>query len=398
LACFVAIVAAWGTYRTFGIFFEPVSKEFGWTRAMTSGAFSLSTVLNGLFSIVMGRLTDRFGPRVVMSACGLFLGLGYFLMSQLKSVSELYLFYGVIVAIGMSAAYVPIVSTVARWFVKKRTLMTGIVISGMGVGMVIMAPLASQFIRVYEWRISYIIIAMVAVIFIILPAQFLRRDPREMEQLPYGFGKKGRESLNAVSNGLSLKQTAHTKQFWSILVMFLSLFFCLEAVMVHVVIDATGWGVSPTDASKIISIIGGLSIAGKIIMGGIADRIGNKKALSVGFIIVSLALAFLATANDLWMFYAFAATFGFSYGGLITVFPPIAAEMFGLTSHGVIMGIVTFGGTVGGAIGTVSVGKMFDMTGSYSLGFLVCTCAAVMGTVLSIYLKPIPSETDSLAQ
>jgi len=181
-------------------------------------------------------------------------------------------------------------------------------------------------------------------------------------------------------------------------VMFLCLLFCLEAVMVHVVIDATGWSISTADASNIISIIGGLSIAGKIIMGGVADRIGNRKALFIGFIVVSIGLASLTMANNLWMFYAFAAIFGFSYGGLIAVFSPIAAELFGLTSHGVIMGIVTFGGTVGGAIGTVSVGKIFDITGSYQSGFLVCTCMSILGIVLASLLKPVTRINDSLAR
>jgi MFS family permease len=233
---------------------------------------------------------------------------------------------------------------------------------------------------------------------IILPAQFLRRDPSQLKLLPYGVTEVDRESLKAGSRGFSLKQAIRTTQFWMISVMFLCLLFCLEAVMVHVVIDATGWGISTAEASHIISLIGGLSIAGKIIMGGVADRIGNRKALFIGFIVVSFALSFLTMADHLWMFYLFAVIFGFSYGGLIAAFPPIAAELFGLTSHGVIMGIVTFGGSVGGAIGTVSVGKIFDITGSYQLGFLVCTCMSILGVVLASLLRPVPSINDSLAR
>ncbi len=108
--------------------------ELGWTRAVTSGAFSLSITLYGLLAIGMGRLTDKFGPRLVITACGLFFGLGYLLMSQITAVWHLYLFYGVIIAIGGSGLYVPLISTVARWFVRRRGVMTGIVVSGIGLG------------------------------------------------------------------------------------------------------------------------------------------------------------------------------------------------------------------------------------------------------------------------
>ena len=117
-ASFLIYMVMWGTYYTFGIFFKPFLVEFGWTRAMTSGAYSLSLILHGLLGIVAGKLTDRFGPRVVVTACGLLLGSGYLLMSQVSAIWQLYLFYGVIIGIGISGGFIPLVSTVARWFVK----------------------------------------------------------------------------------------------------------------------------------------------------------------------------------------------------------------------------------------------------------------------------------------
>ena len=105
LAAFLITVTMWGTLYSFGVFFKPLLTEFGWTRAETSGAYSLFIVLHGLVYIVTGRLNDRLGPRIVMIACGFFLGLGYLLLSQISTIWHLYLVYGVIIAIGMSGGF-----------------------------------------------------------------------------------------------------------------------------------------------------------------------------------------------------------------------------------------------------------------------------------------------------
>jgi len=143
LVAFVIVLASQGTYFSFGVFFESLLTEFGWTRAMTSGAFSLSAILLGLLAIVTGRLTDKFGPVVVVVVCGFLLGLGYLLMSQISAIWQLYLFYGVMIGIGMSGGYLPLVATVSRWFVKRRGMMAGIVLTGIDVGVMIIPLLAT---------------------------------------------------------------------------------------------------------------------------------------------------------------------------------------------------------------------------------------------------------------
>ncbi|MEE8413879.1 MAG: MFS transporter, partial [Dehalococcoidales bacterium] len=146
-----------GTLATFSVFFKPLATEFEWTRAVTSGAFSLYMVLHGFLYIFTGKLNDRVGTRIVMTGCGLLMGVGYILMSQISTLWHLYLFYGVIIAIGMSGGFVPIMSTVTRWFVshKRRGLMIGISLAGGGFGTMIMPPLANWLISSYGWQMSY---------------------------------------------------------------------------------------------------------------------------------------------------------------------------------------------------------------------------------------------------
>ena len=169
-AALIIMAVMYGAYNSFGIFFKPVLTDFNWTRAVTSGGLSLSWIVHGLLGIIMGRLTDRFGPRVVLTICGFLLGLGYLLMSQIGTVWQLYLFYGVIIGAGMGGSWVPIVSTVARWFVKRRNLMTGIVLSGVSIGTLIGAPVASRLISAYDWRMSYVIVGGIVLVVAVLAA------------------------------------------------------------------------------------------------------------------------------------------------------------------------------------------------------------------------------------
>ena len=389
---FLIMVVIGGTLYTFGVFFKPLSGEFGWTRAAISGAFSVYMFVHGFLYIVTGRLNDRFGPRIVMTGCGFFLGLGYLLMSQIGAIWQLYLFYGLIIAIGMSGSFIPLVSTVARWFVKRRGLMTGIVVSGIGVGTVVMPPVASQLISTYGWCTSYIIIGIIALVLIVIAAQFLRRDPGQMGQLPDGEGEVKQEGLISEARGFSLQGAIHTRQFWMLCAMFLCFGFCLQTIMVHIVIYTTELGISETIAAYVLAIIGGGSIVGRIVMGGATDRIGNKLALIICFILMSIALVWLVAVKEVWTVYLFAAIFGFAYGGLVAIQSPSVANLFGMSSHGVILGAIAFSTTIGSAIGPVVAGHIFDITNSYQLAFLICIAMGVTGLVLTLPLRPISSE------
>jgi MFS family permease len=394
-SAFFIMVAMQGTIHTFGVFFKPLLTDFGWTRAETSGAFSLFQVLHGLLYIVTGRLNDRFGPRAVMTACSFFVGAGYILMSQISAIWHLYLVYGVIIAIGMSGSFVPLLSTIAKWFVKRRGLMTGIFSSGIGIGTVIMPPIASGLIISYGWRTSYIIIGSITLLLVILAAQFLRRDPTQVGQLPYGVDKVKGEGLNLEIGGFSPREAIRTWQFWVLSGVFVCSSFCTFAITVHIVPHAIDKGISITSAASILTIIGGLSFAGRIIMGSSGDRIGNKLALIICSVIMVIALSWVVVAKELWMLRLFAAIFGFAYGGFVTIQSPLVAELFGLRAHGVILGAVMFITASGGAVGSLLTGHIFDITESYHLAFLVCVALSVVGLILISILRPTSNKGGS---
>ena len=173
----IVMMIMWGGAYSFGIFIKPLISEFGWTRAMTSGAISLAIIVEGTGSILAGRLTDRYGTRVVLSICGLFFGVGYILMSKIDSISQLYIVYGLIVGLGLSGSYVSIMAAVAKWFQSARGLISAIVISSAGMGTLAMAPLANHLIMTRGWRQSFIIVGSIATVFIIAAAQLFRTQP-----------------------------------------------------------------------------------------------------------------------------------------------------------------------------------------------------------------------------
>jgi MFS family permease len=381
LAGFFVMVLMNGAFYSFGVFFKPMLEEFGWTRAMTSGAYSLNMILWGLLSIITGRLNDRFGPRIVITACGFIFGAGYLLMSRISTLWQFYLFYGVIIAIGLSGCFAPI-----RWFTKRRGLMTGIVISGIGVGTIIIPPLASQLISIYGWRTSYIFLGITTLVLLIISAQFLRRDPGQIGQMPYGEDKLKPKGSVSETGGFSFQEAIHTRRFWMLSAVFFCYGFIVHTIMVHIVSHATDLGIAPVIASGILAAMGGISITGRIGMGSVADRIGNKRSLLINFFLLAISLLWLLRVRDLGMFYLFAVVFGFSWGGLAIFNSLMTAEVFGLKAHGAIMGLVTFVYTTGSAIGPVLAGHIFDITGSYNSAFMVTAALGVAGFIAASLL------------
>ena len=386
--CFGIQAVGIGTYYSYGVLFNPLIAEFGWSRASISGAASLAFLLMGFLGIGVGRLNDRFGPRALMSASGVFFGLGYLLMSGLDTIWQLYLFFGVIFGTGLSTIDVIALSTIARWFVRKRGIMTGIAKVGTGAGQMTIPFLASVLITCYGWRNSSVVIGVAVMIILVALAQLLRRDPAKMGLLPDGDTETTAQ-MNLDNEGLSLNEALRTRQFWTICASNFAVVCCLMTVMLHIVPFAREIKVSATAAAGVLSAIGGVSMAGRFVGGLAIDRIGSKKVMVFTYILLLAGLLWLQIAAELWMLYLFALIYGLAHGGFFTTFSPIVAEFFGIKSHGAIFGIAMFCGTFGGAIGPVMAGYVFDISGGYSGAVWICTLVGALGFVLISSLKPV---------
>ena len=388
IVAFLILVVSFSLHSTYGLFFTPMLAELGWTRAMTSGAFSLSMIIYGVLGIVTGGLADKLGPRVVMTLCGVLLGLGCLLMSQVNTLWQLYLFYGVIVGIGLSGVWVPQLSCVARWFVKRRSLMTGIVIAGAGISQLVAPPVISRLIANYDWRLSYVILGVVVLLSTVLAAQFLRRDPSQMGQRPYGEDEGQQQELKSETKDFSFKESVYTAQFWIASIIFLCYGFGFSAVLVHIVPYAIDLEISAVTAANILAVMGGISILGSYVLGGVADRIGNRHVYIIGSALTAAALFWLVPAREEWALYLFAVAFGFAFGGMGAAESPLIARLFGVNSHGLIYGVIHIGFTVGSALGPYLTGYIFDITGTYQVAFLLCAALAITSLIIAAVLRP----------
>ena len=388
-AGFIIQAVGVGAMFTYGVFFKEFQAEFGWSRAAISGASSLAFLMMGLVGVIAGKMNDRIGPKFIIVASGISLGIGYLLMSRLQTLWQLYLIYGVLVGIGFSTHDVITLSTVARWFIRRRGMMSGIVKVGTGSGQFLVPLIATLLIAAYGWRNSYFIIGAASLVIFVAVAQVLSRDPQGIGLLPDGDssksfdnGKKSREE------SVTLRVAARTRQFWIICIAEFAIFFCLLTVIVHIVPHAMDLELAPPTAVGVLSTIGGASMLGRIVIGTANDKIGGKRSLVICFILLLCGLFWLNVASEAWMLFLFAVIYGFAHGGFFTVISPTIAEFFGTGSHGVLFGIVLASGTIGGAAGPLMAGRTFDVTGSYRIAFLVLILLAVIGFVLITLLRP----------
>ncbi len=375
---------------TYGVFFKEFQSAFGWSRALISGASSLAFLIMGIGGIIAGTLNDRIGPRIIMTVSGISLGLGYLFMSRLTEPWQLYLLYGGFVGIGFCTLDVITLSTVARWFIKRRGMMSGIVKVGTGAGQFFVPLAATMLISEFGWRTAYLMVGGFALVVLVLLAQVLKRDPRDFNMLPDGNTHPDKSSSPDIkSHGMSLSMAFGTLQFRILCIAEFFVFFCLFTTIIHIIPHARDLGLPPTIAATVLSTIGAVSMLGRIVMGSANDKIGGRRSLSICLTILVSSFIWLQLSSNQWMLFLFAVVYGFAHGGLFTVISPTTAEFFGTGSHGQLFGTVLFCGTLGGALGPFLVGYIFDVTGSYQGAFILLTVLALISLLLIAFLRPL---------
>ena len=383
--------AIWGIRFSFGVFFKSIESEFNLTRAATSAIFSTQMMLGGIFTILGGWAVDRYGPRVVFLLMGIFTGLSLLLTGQTNALWQIFITYSLFLAMGTSAIYVGAMSTVSRWFDKKRGLALGVASAGAGLGPLAMAPFATYLIAEFDWRMAFIIIGLIAWLIVIPLSRLLRRDPYEIEALPDGVKAHTDDTRNEKSYvqlaGLSLLQALRTRSFW--LVMFIFFFFAsgLFLVLTHLVPHVTDIDFSAVEAATVLSLAGGATIAGRLLLGIASDRLGRKAAAIICTLLLAGAMVWLLWAQDLWMLYLFALVFGVAWGGMGPTMAALIGDTFGLGKIGAILGALDAGFGIGGAIGPFIGGLIFDVSHSYFLAFLLGAAVMLLATLIITLIR-----------
>lgn len=364
-----------GVNTSFGVFFKSFEDTFNLTRTTTSSILSSRMAFSSIFAVLGGWAVDRYGPRLVFSIMGFFIGLSLILTSQSTSVWQLFIVYSLLLAIGTGAIFVVMTSTVLRWFDRKRGLALGIAGSGSGLGIALFAPLSAFLIDSFEWRSALMILGGIALLVIMPGSQLLKKDPSEIGALPDGTAlgyqtPKVKQGITS-SKTIPLLRMFRTTGFWSFLFIWLLMAFSATFVAIHIIPHSIDLGFSTIQSATILSLSGLTMIAGRLIAGVITDKLSAKTvAVFCSFLQVIVILS-LVWVQELWMLYLFGVVHGFAFGGFGTAMTLLIGETFSLEGIGKILGVLEIGIFIGAAIGPLLGGLIFDANGSYTLAFLI---------------------------
>jgi len=360
LATFVALLVLSIRNYSFGVFIDPLTRDFGWDRAPLTLVFSISLIISSLFGIVSGRLSDKYGVRKLMAIGTILLSAGFLLSSQIQHLHHLY-FSFFLIGIGGSAIYIPATTTVTRWFDEKRGLAIGISVAAIAIGMAGFPPLLERSINAFDWRSTFILIGILTLSALSFSTALMRRSPPDSED----------EKVRIDEESYTLKEALKTHYFWIIYFMFLMAQFSALTITVHIVPYSTDIGLSSFYAAATLTAVGLANILGRVLGGWTSDKLGVIKGVSIFFVFQSIAIFSLPLFSGLIAIYSVAILFGLSYGGWVMIYPVITSRLFGTKHSGAILGALGTVAGIGGAVGPYVAGFIYDVTGLYDLAFLI---------------------------
>jgi MFS family permease len=370
-----------GALFSLGVFLKPMAESMGWGRGAISSVALLNWIAMGLGSFFWGALSDRLGTRGVALAGGVLLGLGLVLSSQVRTLWQLYVTFGFMVGFAVGAFYAPLTSTATKWFTTRRGLAVSLVSSGIGVGILVIAPLARALTSLWDWRIALLVIGDLAWLVIVPVALVLREQPADMGAAALGGAAQGGREY-------STRGVVTTPQFWTIA---LTHFACCAAhsgPIFHMVTHATDQGVGAMAAATALGVSGLSSIAGRIGGGLLADRFGAKPTLVAGLALQAAMIPVYLVVRDASMFYALAVVFGVSYGGVMPLYALVTREYFGEKVMGAAYGAVFLISTLGMGIGSYAGGVLYDRLGSYAWLYGGSFAIGALAVVLALSFRP----------
>jgi MFS family permease len=380
-AAFAVTFFGFGSAYTFSAFVEPLQREFGASRGSVSLVFSLAGFLYFGLGIVSGPLADRFGSRRLAVAGMMLTGLGLAAAGAARSLLEVYVAYGLGVGLGVGCAYVPAIGAVQRWFVRRRGFASGLAVSGIGVGTLLMPALASLLIQMLGWRGAYLALGVLTAAIGAGLAMLIENDPHDRGLWPDGdLRQSGAQPVR--QEGISVRDAVRSRRFLGLYVSCLICSFGVFVPFVHLVPYARDHGVAPSSAVLLLGVIGVGSTAGRFVLGSLADRIGREFSLLLMFTGMALALATWAISAGVWSLAAFAFVYGVFYGGWVAVLPAVVMDYFGGRNVSSIIGVLYTSVAFGTLIGPSAAGFAFDLTHSYALPIMVSAGTNIVAAII----------------
>ena len=394
---FVMLTLIYGARYSFGVFVKPMFAEYNWPMTVISLAASINLLMYASGGVFAGWLLDRVAPKWITTVSVMLTTAGFIAASFVKSPLGLYLSYGVLVGIGSAGSgAVACTASIGKWFVKKRGIAIGIAAMGIGLGTMIMAPLAGYIVKSFGWRVGFLCIgALTCVVGIAMSQMFMGKDhPEHYGLQPDGEPLPPRQSNPFPPDGTeekpSLKPVLADPRFWLLVVCNIFAVMTVMMTFVHQVAYAINIGIDKVQAAAAIGLIGIMGSGGKFFFGWLCDRVRDAKySAALGFLLMAVGMFLLYRATNVITLYGFALFYGFGYGSLAPVTPYLISDRFGRQVLGVTYGSLTFFSTgIGGAVGPILGGFIFDKTGSYTPGWFMNTVCLLMISLLILALSP----------
>jgi MFS family permease len=379
LVCFLNMLFVRGAFGSFSVFYVALLEEFRWSHGVGATIVSLNSLVYAGVSPAVGYAFDRLGPRVMLPLSGFLMGLGFVLSGFSNSLGELYIFYGILAAVGQGGlGFVTQSALLSHWFVRRRATAIGLATAGQGLGMITIVPLAQILISVLGWRGAFMWLgALILLTVVPLNAILQRRAPGEVGQLPDGESIPADEKPSARKTGVikydwTLNKAVRSAPFWMIAAGHLALGTGLFIVYTHLVAHLVEHGFDKLSAAFGLGMVGLMRVAGTFVWGYTSDRLGRQKAYGLSVLITLAGLVCLlgvGAGSPLWFTYTGVVLYGLGHSAGNPTYGAVIGDIFGGKNIGTILGFleITFG--IGMALGSWSGGTIFDITGSYRWAF-----------------------------
>ncbi len=384
-ACFLGSFVVFGLSYSFGIFFEDILAEFGHSRGVTSLAFSIQTVSLYVGAGVIGAVIDRYGSRTMLVVGTVLLCSGLFLTSLATSLFVLVLAYGIMTGLGMSVVYIVSYATVPRWFDRRQGFAAGIASAGLGVGMLVVAPVATWLIEAIGWRETFVVLAVGTALLLVGVLLLIRDDPATagISPPPEEFSETthAREYGSWRAQFEAIYRTARKPSFLLLFTGWVLIYTTLYVTFAHLVVHVGELGHTRAIGATALSLIGLTTALGRIGIGYLGDVTGRTRTFVLCSVGMGLATALLPLASSVVAIFAFAVVYGLAYGGNGALLAPLTADLFGRANINALFGLVSLSFAVSGLFAPPLAGAGYDVLGSYDLVFIATGLAAVVGAL-----------------
>jgi MFS family permease len=384
LGAFITCIAI-GAMFSLAVFLQPITESTGWSHTAVSGAMTVGFLAMGAAGFGWGALSDRIGPRFVVLAGAVLLGLGLFLASRAQNPLQFQLAFGLLVGVAVGSFFSPMIAAVMGWMTSHRGLAVALVSVGVGVAPITMSPFAAWLITQMDWRHAQVVIAVLVWATLVPAALFVRRPP--VAQAAAGQGP-------IEGPPMKLRDAFVSAPF---IVLALTFFACCAAhagPIFHTVTYAMTCGLAPLAAVTIYSVEGLAGLGGRLALGVLADRLGVKRVLIGGLLIQAVAAGLFVFASKLGEFYAVAATFGFAYGGVMPLYAVLAREYFGQRILGAVFGAAAMVSSLGMALGPTVGGWIYDTFGRYTGMYIASVAIGLAAVAMAFAFPPFPGSVS----